>query len=334
VIVAPKRDTWTKAAVAMELKLREKNLTTKRKQSEACAVVIPLSLKKSLVDQWEIISQCEMMPSLPSTVTVRQTLDKYLESKGIVVNVEKKSDTGKDAEEKADKSVETDDAMDVSTDATPKMDEAVDASTDKASKKDDAMDVSTDEASKKNASAVDESKMDIATDGAVKEVTAEDTEAEEFRQGWIDMANGIAMLFDEALQDRLLYQEEVPQLRVLDSIPAYSMTRYSEIYGCEHLLRLFVRLPGMLSDVLTDAETRPILAKVNDLLRFLNKNQPTLFVQSCRKLNELELLEKQKIVKLEDKKRKRQESLSAATAARQESTITTTAVLQEAVTAA
>jgi hypothetical protein len=240
----------------------------------------------------------------------------------------------KNAEEKAGESVEADDAMDISRDETSEKAGAGDASTDEASKKDDAMDVSTDEASKKNDTTVDGSKMNVTTDGTTKEVTPDDTEAEEFRQGWIDMANGIAMLFDEALQDRLLYQEEVPQLRVLDSIPAYSMTRYSEIYGCEHLLRLFVRLPGMLSDVLTDAETRPILAKVNDLLRFLNKNQPTLFVQSCRKLNELELLEKQKIVKLEDKKRKRQESLSAATAARQESTITTTAILQEAVTAA
>jgi hypothetical protein len=250
-----------------------------------------------------------------------------------VINAEKKCDTVKDAEQKADESVEADDAMDVSTDEPFKEDGAADASTDEPSNKDDAMDVSTDGASKKNDSAADESKMDVATDGAAKEVTADDTEAEEFRQGWIDMANGIAMLFDEALQDRLLYQEEVPQLRVLDSIPAYSMTRYSEIYGCEHLLRLFVRLPGMLSDALTDAETRPILAKVNDLLRFLNKNQPTLFVQSCRKLNELELLEKQKIVKLENKKRKRQESLTAASAARQEST-TTTAASQEPATAA
>jgi hypothetical protein len=324
--VAPKRDTWTKAALALELKLREKNLTTKRKQSEACAVVIPLSLKKSLVDQWEIISQCEMMPSLPSTVTVRQTLDKYLESKGIVIET-KKCDTMP----KADESVAADGAMDVSTDEATNKDSAMDIATDEASKKEDAMNVSTDGASKKNDSAVDESKLDVTADGTAKEVTADDIEAEEFRQGWIDMANGIAMLFDEALQDRLLYQEEVPQLRVLDSIPAYSMTRYSEIYGCEHLLRLFVRLPGMLSDVLTDAETRPILAKVNDLLRFLNKNQPTLFVQSCRKLNELELLEKQKITKMEDRKRKRQESLTAAATVRQEST---TAAAQEPATAA
>lgn len=81
------------------------------------------------------------------------------------------------------------------------------------------------------------------------------------------------MLFDEALPDRLLYQEELPQLRVIDTVPEYSMTPFSELYGCEHLLRLFVRLPEMLAGELSEAEARPIIAKVNDFVRFLHKSR-------------------------------------------------------------
>jgi MRG len=69
------------------------------------------------------------------------------------------------------------------------------------------------------------------------------------------------------------------------------------------LIRLFVKLPEMLEDRLSDVETRPLLAKVNDFIRFLDKNHGIVFTQSHRKLNDLELKEQQKQAKQGEKKR-------------------------------
>jgi hypothetical protein len=63
-------------------------------------------------------------------------------------------------------------------------------------------------------------------------------------------------------------KKELPQLRVIDNILEYSMKLYSELYGCEHLLRLFVRLPEMLMDQISDYEARPVFAKVKPLFAF------------------------------------------------------------------
>jgi hypothetical protein len=132
-----------------------------------------------------------------------------------------------------------------------------------------------------------------------------DAERSEQEQHWRDMADGIAMLFDEALPSNLLYREEWPQFRVLEELPDLFLKPPSEIYGCEHLLRLFVRLPEVLADSMSDDEARPILAKVNDFVRFLHKNQGTLLTQSHRKLNEAELKEQRRLAKKEEKKRSR-----------------------------
>lgn len=73
----------------------------------------------------------------------------------------------------------------------------------------------------------------------------------------------------------------------------YAEMRYSELYGCEHLLRLFIRLPALLSDSIPEeAIKRPLIAKVNDFVRFVHKNQGIILTQTYRKLNELELKER------------------------------------------
>ena len=235
--------TWTKASLAVECKLRGKSLTTKRPPSQVSAVVLPFALKKALVEQWEIISQCGMMPCLPAPITVRRALDKYLESKNVPLNA---SDTAAETAEKND----------------------------------------------------GEEMAKTARD------TGKDEETENREQEWRDMADGIAMLFDEALASRLLYREEMAQLRTLDSIPDFSAMPFSELYGCEHLLRLFVRLPDMIAGDLDESEARPIIAKVNDFVRFLHKNHASLLTQTYRKLNDAELREQQKLLKAEERKRK------------------------------
>ncbi|KAL7567472.1 hypothetical protein ACA910_009487 [Epithemia clementina (nom. ined.)] len=97
-------------------------------------------------------------------------------------------------------------------------------------------------------------------------------------QDWIDMADGLAMFFDEALEKHLLYREEHKQLSVIRTNPAFRGMAYSDLYGPEYLLRLFLRLPQVLSDSnIPPSEVRLIMAKINDLVRFLNKNQAKLF---------------------------------------------------------
>ena len=237
---------WTKASLAMECKLRGKSLTTKRPPSQVSSVVLPFALRKALVEQWEIISQCGMMPCLPAPTTVRRALDKYLESKNVPLNP---SETGSELAES----------------------------------------IGDDSAVMKKRALVD---------------TGKDEETENREQEWRDMADGIAMLFDEALASRLLYREEMAQLRTLESIPEYAAMPFSELYGCEHLLRLFVRLPDMIEGELDESEARPIIAKVNDFVRFLHKNHASLLTQTYRKLNEAELKEHQKLLKAEERKRK------------------------------
>jgi hypothetical protein len=124
-------------------------------------------------------------------------------------------------------------------------------------------------------------------------------------QEWIDMANGMMMFFDEALPVRLLYEAELPQVRVMNRILEYAQVRDVDIYGCEYLLRLLVRLPDLVASGVDEVEARSIFAKINDFVRFLHKNQATLLKQNFRKLNNLEVKERQKMLKrAEERKRK------------------------------
>jgi len=61
--------------------------------------------------------------------------------------------------------------------------------------------------------------------------------------------------------------------------------RMSEIYGCEHLLRLFVRLPAVVADAptMSELQSRQIFSKSGDLVRFLQKHQSQLFCSSFRR---------------------------------------------------
>jgi MRG len=243
-----KQINWTHAAITNEKIFREQGLTTTRTQSNS--IVLPFVLKKILVQQWEYVNQCRMMPCIPALVTIRHALNMYLSSKKIELTPS------------ASHALEPHDGTALSSQAV-------------------AQDVNQ-----------------FSGDCTISEKDVsypEESRRNDLGQEWRDMADGIAMLFDEALESRLLYREELPQLRSIHNVPEYSRTPYSELYGCEHLLRLFVRLPEILSDNLPDEEIRPIVAKVNDFIRFLHKNQGSLLTQTHRKLNESELKEHQKI---------------------------------------
>jgi MRG len=258
--------SWTKAALSAERKYRQYGLTSR---SHSNGIVIPFTLKKIVVQQWEYINQCQMMPCIPAPTTIRQALNKYLESKNINYSSSKDviaSENG-DAETRID---------------SPRLD-VVDSASNPIM-----------------------SNFSASLQGSHVSTQENNNELQDSgrEQEWRDMADGIAMLFDESLESRLLYREELPQLHTISSIPEYIPVPYSELYGCEHLLRLFIRLPEMLADNVPEDEGRQIMAKVNDFIRFIHKNQSSLLTQTHRKLNELEKGEQQRLEKQEVRKRK------------------------------
>ncbi|KAK4584755.1 hypothetical protein RGQ29_022449 [Quercus rubra] len=92
-----------------------------------------------------------------------------------------------------------------------------------------------------------------------------------------EILKGIRCYFDKALPVMLLYKKERKQYHeaVVDNVSP------STIYGAEHLLRLFVKLPELLAFVNIEEETLTRLQqKVLDFLKFLQKNQSTFFLSA------------------------------------------------------
>lgn len=92
-----------------------------------------------------------------------------------------------------------------------------------------------------------------------------------------EILKGIRLYFDKALPMMLVYKKERKQCNeaVVDNVSP------STIYGAEHLLRLFVKLPELLSYVNIEEETLSRLQqKLLDFLRFLQKNQSTFFLSA------------------------------------------------------
>nr|XP_004509101.1 protein MRG1 isoform X2 [Cicer arietinum] len=92
-----------------------------------------------------------------------------------------------------------------------------------------------------------------------------------------EVLKGIRCYFDKALPMMLLYKKERKQCSeaVVDNISP------STIYGAEHLLRLFVKLPELLAYVNIEEETlNRLQQKLLDFLKFLQKNQNTFFLSA------------------------------------------------------
>lgn len=93
--------------------------------------------------------------------------------------------------------------------------------------------------------------------------------------------HGLGMVFDSALPVVLLYPEERPQYESLQNDPNCKDKRPCQIYGCEFLLRLMIRLPTLL---ITEPEhvmevNGPLIA---DLIILLQKNRQTCFKPKFR----------------------------------------------------
>jgi hypothetical protein len=252
----PKKKIYPKSLLEKEKKLRKKHLEGKlwRKASHAQKIVLPFTLKKVMVEEWELVTLCGMVPRLPSGVPIREALDRFLQNKlqqlGVVPNG------------------------------------AIDGGAGPVENYGGDGNRGSEEEEKKDGDPVDERADLEAMENAELEAMAEDDETAKKRREWEEMVNGVAQFFDEALPVHLLYEQERTHHRVImrSDDPMLEGKYSSEIYGCEYLLRLMVQFPTLLSESgLPESDMRTILSKMNELLRFLQKHQSELFDATYRK---------------------------------------------------
>lgn len=308
-------DSQRKQQLQQQFQLRtQQHLSLARTTAEMEQVNIPFGLKRILVEEWEILNgPFGMIHDLNSKSSIRKVLQVYLESKGvsnaslcIKAGESPIAEAVSDADRLESAPGEHTEPMNAEETKEPsiKKDLPADAVNDETEKPDEVPPVP---------SSPSENHSD------------DELERKRLENEWLDMAKGICLLFDQALPFRLLYPTEQAQLSVLldEALPqdgtraiskrAASLS-LSDYYGCAHLLRLCCQLPSLLMDQYRQKEAhfeeeiqqvlvKPILAKVNDLLRFLQKHQDEYFPQRFRKKNENELKYEQKWIKRLERKR-------------------------------
>ncbi|KAL7527439.1 hypothetical protein ACHAXR_001960, partial [Thalassiosira sp. AJA248-18] len=292
-----------------QAELRENGLQTNRKKSISDRLLLPFNLKKVLVEEWEVITQCDMIHHLPSRVTVRDALNQYLESKLVPLRQKmdnEKSKSGKNIEKSNGKNkcselgkewinmVEGialffDQALPVhllfgeerrqynclrrqilaqrrsssaSTGAASKAIKSKEgpSAEPKIERRDSLQSATTDSSS---------AAMELST-VSTKETKPQSNERPDSAQSATSADSGTN------IAESTTAKSPPPDL-----LPE----RMSEIYGCEYLLRLFVRLPGVVAEapVISQSQSRQIFSKLGDLVRYLQKHQGQLFCSSFRR---------------------------------------------------
>ncbi|GFZ47221.1 Chromatin modification-related protein EAF3 [Saitozyma sp. JCM 24511] len=93
-----------------------------------------------------------------------------------------------------------------------------------------------------------------------------------------EIISGITLYFDKALGNNLLYRFERAQY--VEQRRANPDKQMSEIYGAEHLLRLFVNFGPFIAYTNIDTESLNILREyINDIMKWMIKEQKRLFVK-------------------------------------------------------
>ena len=285
----------TTAMLRKQAQLHKSGLQRKHKKLLSDQLTLPFNLKKILVEEWEVITQCNMVHNVPSKISVREALDRYLESKLEPLRMEHE-------EESAGRNVtDVGGAGDAGDETSMQV---IDKSVGSNEKK--------------------------TTEGGEQNLRKEWIDMVEGITLFFDQALPVNLLFAEergqyaSLRRQILAQRRnsaaaaraasatlengggahssapsaadtgstssepsaaVPASGVGKSPPHnFLPERMSEIYGCEHLLRLFLRLPGVVAEspTMTRMESRRIFSKLGDLVRYLQKNQ-SLFQSSFRK---------------------------------------------------
>ncbi|EPB90385.1 hypothetical protein HMPREF1544_02751 [Mucor circinelloides 1006PhL] len=91
-----------------------------------------------------------------------------------------------------------------------------------------------------------------------------------------EVLEGLRIYFNKALGSMLLYRFERHQYA--DMRRQHGETDLVEIYGAEHLLRLFVQMPSLIAHTNMDPDAVSVLSDyLTDILRFMQKHQNQLF---------------------------------------------------------
>ncbi|KAI9332494.1 MRG-domain-containing protein [Obelidium mucronatum] len=94
-----------------------------------------------------------------------------------------------------------------------------------------------------------------------------------------ELVNGIKSYFDKALGNILLYRFERQQYVELKK--KFGEKEMSDVYGAEHLLRLFVQLPQLIAHTNMDQETIITLKDhFVEFLKYMEANASQLFLQN------------------------------------------------------
>ncbi|KAI8647034.1 MRG-domain-containing protein [Parasitella parasitica] len=89
---------------------------------------------------------------------------------------------------------------------------------------------------------------------------------------------GIQLYFNKTLHTQLLYRSEHEQYDQLFDGNSDQQNEPSSMYGAEHLLRLFVEMPGLVVETYMDAETLlEIKEKLEATLRFIQDHERDYF---------------------------------------------------------
>ncbi|KAG4102137.1 MRG-domain-containing protein [Neocallimastix lanati (nom. inval.)] len=92
----------------------------------------------------------------------------------------------------------------------------------------------------------------------------------------LEMLNGIKQYFDKALGNILLYHFERQQY--VQATKDYPNREMSSIYGAEHLLRLFVQFPQLLTHTNMDQDSMTLLRdQFTDFLEYMANNKKKIF---------------------------------------------------------
>jgi len=94
-----------------------------------------------------------------------------------------------------------------------------------------------------------------------------------------EVISGIQVYFDRCLGNILLYRFERQQY--VDIRRSNDGKEMSEIYGAEHLLRLFVSLPGLIAHTSMDQQSIQTLKDhIEGILKYMAKTRDDLFVKN------------------------------------------------------
>jgi len=234
----------TKNQIERELHLYSRDLREKRPRVVAEKINLPFTLKKALTDEWEVISQCNMVHNLPASVTAHDVLQKYLRLKRNILLPNK---SHKDKSSSVNNQNHSIDGQ-----LHEKLDDKI-----VGEQKDE------------------ESKIREWVD-MVDGISKFFEESLPFKLLYKQEISQFHVIekskSHEFMIDEVACVEEMKRKR-----------KRSEIYGCEYLLRLIVLIPElMLESNITEEKSSKILYKIGDLVRFINKHQDVFFTQSYR----------------------------------------------------